>query len=116
MLARVLFAALALSVPSQCGRKGELVAPGADAPEPVLSNLAVSGGLEPEARPGDTVVSDTAEAPPLRGERGTEGAALRAADVRGGNADAPEAGDAIPEGPTAGAATPARRFILDPLL
>lgn len=116
MIARVLFATLALSVPSQCGRKGELVAPGVDAAAPVASNLAISRGLEPEAREGDTVVTDSPEAPSLRRTRDAEAATLRASDVRGANADAPETGDAVPEGPTAGAATPRGRFLLDPLL
>ena len=116
MIARLLFASLALTIPSQCGRKGELVAPGVEGADPVASNLAISRGLEPEARMGDTVVTEAADAPSLQRPRGDEAATLRAADVRGANADAPEVGDAVPEGPTAGAATPRRRFILDPLL
>ena len=116
MIARVLFAALALSVPSQCGRKGELVAPGAEAPSNTASNIAISRGLEPTARMGDTVVTRPGSAPDLRRTRDSDAAQLRAADIRGANADAPEVGDAIPEGPTVGSTTPNRRFVLDPLL
>ena len=120
MIARVLFAALALSVPSQCGRKGGLVAPGAEATSPTASNLAISRGVEPDAREGDTVVRDAATAPPLRRDRDAEAARLRASDVRGANADAPEPGDAVPDGPTVGSERGERggerRFILDPLL
>ena len=65
---------------------------------------------------GDTVVTESTEAPALRRPRTAAEAELRAADIRGANADAPETGDAVPEGPTVGATVPRRRFILDPLL
>ena len=110
--------AVALTVNlAQCGRKGALEVPGE--PGATVSGteaqIAASRGLEPTARAGDTVVESPGAAPALRGARGAAAADLRAADIRGANADAPEPGDAIPEGPTT--AAPERRgFLLDPLL
>ena len=111
-----------------CGRKGGLEAPGLTDGLPggvnggargsitaTEAQLAASRGLEPRARLGNTVVAEPRQAPALRGPRGAAEANLRAADIRGANADAPEAGDAIPEGPTVGT-PPQRRFVLDPLL
>ena len=99
-----------------CGRKGGLEAPGlTDGLSATESQLAASRGLEPRARLGNTVVAEPRQAPALRGTRGAAEADLRAADIRGANADAPETGDAIPEGPTVGT-PPRRRFVLDPLL
>lgn len=114
----VVLVVLAVAV-AGCGRKGGLEVPGrVDGFTGTQAQLAASRGLEPRARLGNTVVAAPAEAPPLRGtptQSGGEGAELRAADIRGANADAPEAGDAVPEGPTVG--TPPRRgFFLDPLL
>ena len=99
-----------------CGRKGGLEAPGlTDDITGTEAQLAVSRGLTRRARLGNTVVDAPRAAPPLRRTRGEAEANLRAADVRGANADAPETGDAIPEGPTVGT-PPRRRFVLDPLL
>ena len=99
-----------------CGRKGGLEVPGmTDDISGTDAQLAVSRGLEPRARLGNTVVAEPREAPSLRGRRGEDAAELRASDIRGANADAPEPGDAIPEGPTVGA-PPRRGFLLDPLL
>ena len=99
-----------------CGRKGGLEAPGmTDGITGTEAQLAVSQGLQPRARLGNTVVSEPRDAPALRGPRSQAEADLRAADIRGANADAPEPGDAIPEGPTVGE-PPRRPFVLDPLL
>ena len=99
-----------------CGRKGGLEVPGmTDGISGTDAQLAVSRGLAPQARLGNTVVAAPRAAPPLRSPRGANEAEFRAADIRGANADAPEPGDAVPEGPTVGTA-PQRRFVLDPLL
>ena len=114
-LALLVVALAALLAASACGRKGALEIPDAPPrPNPLTTALDA-----PEAAGDDTVVRDTDEAPPLPGTIGPE-AELRAADVRGANADAPEPGDAVPEGPRQGDGSAARagprRFVLDPLL
>lgn len=101
-----IIAALALA---GCGRKGSLEVPGpAAAPMQARANM------------GNTVVlaPDQAEAPRRRGRSGADTASVdrRTTDIFDRNADAPETGDAIAEGPTAGSRVPRRRFLLDPLL
>ena len=93
------------------GRKGSLEVPG------VSTNRQVgfAGFDAPEAGEGNAVVTRGERAPALDDPIAAE-ARFRSADIRGDNADAPEAGDAIPEGPVAGERAPRRRFILDPLL
>ena len=88
------------------GRKGSLEVPNA---------TTTQQSVLPVAREGDAVVADGERIPTLDDPIAPE-AQLRSADIRGDNADAPEPGDAIPEGPIAGERAPNRRFILDFLL
>ena len=100
-----LLAILALALlATACGRKGGLEVPG--------------GAMQPVEGMGETVVLGPAEAAAPRRQAATRAARVerRTSDIIGANADAPETGDAIPEGPTAGAVVPRRRFLLDPLL
>ena len=113
-VALALVAAIALV---GCGRKGSLETPSA----PVLGNALILETNTADRSLGDTVVTDEGRAPVLR--RNAGGTAFEraqpetvTADIRGDNADAPEPGDAIAEGPTTGDRVPRRRFILDPLL
>ena len=92
------------------GRKGSLEVPGT-----VETRSDFSGFTSPDAREGSVVVTDGSRVPPLD-DPIAPGAEFRSADIRRDNADAPEAADAIPEGPVAGERAPRRRFILDFLL
>ena len=96
-----------------CGRKGALDVPastGAVAPVPAApaSGIAATGTA-------DTPVTDGA-APPLLPSANETADRFRQRTLAGEGADAPETGDAVPEGPMAGAVVPQRRFVLDPLL
>lgn len=86
-----------------CGRKGSLEYPGT--------------GLAPQASQSmtDTTVRENDLAPRL-GRRRDLDRRLAEQPVGPDNADAPEVGDAIPEGPGAGVAPQRRRFLLDFLL
>ena len=88
-----------------CGRKGTLEVPG-----PAVAPVA----MQPSASMGNTVVSGPSE--PETPRRRAARVERRTEDILAANADAPETGDAIPEGPTTGAVVPRRRFILDFLL
>ena len=100
-----------------CGRKASLETPD----DPVFGGFAVPSVRNADPRVADTLVEDSGRAPALR--RATGASAFErvpgetvTADIRDDNADAPEIGDAVAEGPTAGERVPRRRFVLDPLL
>ena len=90
-------------VATGCGRKGSLEVP----------TGSVAGSLPSSS---DRVDVREQERAPALASRTVSDVRVQTSDVRGQNADAPEPGDAIPEGPGAGARVPKRRFILDPLL
>ena len=92
------------------GRKGSLEVPGA-----VETQSGFPGFTAPEAREGNVVATEGARVPTLEDDIASE-AQFRTADIRRDNADAPEAADAIPEGPIAADRAPRRRFLLDFLL
>ena len=90
------------------GRKGSLEVPNAATP---TTNVLRA----PTAQEADVVVTEGDRIPTLDDPLAPE-AQFRAADVRDDNADAPEPGDAIPEGPISDERAPRRRFLLDFLL
>ena len=89
---------------SGCGRKGSLEVPG-----PTVASPAMNASMT------DTAVRENDLAPRL-GRRRALDRQLAEQPIGPNAADAPEVGDAIPEGPGTGAAVPRRRFLLDFLL
>ena len=91
-----------------CGRKGSLEVP--------TGSVATTGPSRTDRVDVREVDVREQERAPALGSRTVSDVRVQTSDIRGRNADAPEPGDAIPEGPGVGASAPERRFILDPLL